>query len=142
MGCSNKDHMNKILMFVFAACVALSAQTTITSVAPRNVGQQTAPITIIITGTGFRSNARVTFGGVALSRTIVSKTKILANVPGLFLNKVGFFAVKVSTSNAVQLQVCAIPVITTTVMQMQPGVPINPEVEGQIQAVGKCLSNP
>jgi hypothetical protein len=130
--------MNRILMFVFAACVAVSAQT-ITSVTPRNV--QVGPasdLQITITGKGLKKPVKL--GMYTLKIKSGNQFKVIATVPKIYLQSPAMWPVTVGNSNSVNLQVCSKIVITTTAINLTVGVPIGPE--GQIQATGGCLPNP
>jgi|GEM_PF-2178588 len=102
-----------------------ASKVTITSIAPNSVVAGISGVAIMITGTGFTSDATVVFGGTTLAPISVTATQILVSVPAALIASLGTPSVYVTQpsggSNAVTFIIGESPgaplaIATSTVM--------------------------
>lgn len=129
----------KTILLLLALATPVALCQTLKSVTPNNVPQNSAQLNVTISGSGFKGNQKVMLAGTQLSRSILSKSTIVAVVPAWMMTTPGFYSLTVGSSNALQLQVCA-PLIVPGGTLPSPivGVPYS----YQLTASGGCQPNP
>jgi hypothetical protein len=132
--------MNRIylLLMILALSVAASAQTLM-AMSPRNVSQNTQMLTLNISGSKFRKGMKAYLGSTQLQTKIINQYRLTASVPSSYLTTAGIYPVKVNSSNAMNLQVCAPLVIPP---QTPPAGTVGTPYSFQLTASGGCQPNP
>ncbi len=74
--------------------LSVLAPSSITSLAPNGVLRGAAATTIVVTGSGFQTGTKVSFGGTILATTYVSAMKLKASIPKTSLQFAGLFPVQ------------------------------------------------
>ncbi len=95
----------------------ITAPLRVTSLAPQAAVAGGPALTLTVDGTGFAPTARVLFGGIQLSTTFVSATRLLASLPAARIAQPGTVEVSVEIPN--------VAISNTLPFTVQPGLAIS-----------------